>query len=173
MKVRTFVLMLALTTGLASVPSAFAQTQSQAAAVVAADADSQALFGATRLAATQESARSATWTTGTTGTTSSGTTIAALGTDALSRVSGNVGVNVAAGALNVQANQIALVSGPQVDVDTKQQTEAAVRLELAASKSAALAASLGAGALAGASGNIGVNLAAGVGNVQVNLLAVR
>lgn len=170
MKVRTFVLMLALAPGLASVASAFAQTQSQtAAANVAADADSQALFGATHLSATQESAGSATWTAW------SGTTLAAVGADALSRVSGNVGVNVAAGALNVQANQIALVSGPQVEVDTKQQTEAAMRLERAASKSAASAASasLGAGALTGASGNIGVNVAAGVGNVQVNLLAVR
>lgn len=170
MKVRTFVLMLTLTPGLASVPSAFAQTPSQAAtATVAADAgaDSQALFGATRLSATQESAGSATWTTW------SEPTLAAVGADALSRVSGNVGVNVAAGALNVQANQIALVLGPQVEVDTKQQTQAAVRLEQTAAKSAALAASLGAGALAGASGNIGVNVAAGGGNVQVNLLAVR
>ncbi|WP_017774244.1 hypothetical protein [Paraburkholderia kururiensis] len=170
MKVRTFVLMLALAPGVASVPSAFAQTPSQAAtATVAADAsaDSQALFGATRLSATQESAGSATWNTW------SEPTLAAVGADALSRVSGNVGVNVAAGALNVQANQIALVSGPQVEVDTKQQTQAAVRLEQTAAKSAALAASLGAGALAGASGNIGVNVAAGGGNVQVNLLAVR
>lgn len=171
MKVRTFVLMLALAPGLVSGQSAFAQTPSQAAtAMVAADADSQALFGATRLSATQESAGRATWNAW------SGTTLAAVGADALSRVSGNVGVNVAAGALNVQANQIALVSGPQVEVDTKQQTEAAMRLEQTASKSAAFAAftaSLGAGALAGASGNIGVNVAAGVGNVQVNLLAVR
>lgn len=96
-----------------------------------------------------------------------GGAVASVGNDALRDAYGNIGVNLAAGALNAQSNQIALVSATSTVVNTRQ------TVTTTASVNGNLSASLGAGALAGASGNIGVNVAAGVGNAQSNSLAIH
>ncbi len=93
--------------------------------------------------------------------------VATLGADALRDAHGNFGVNVAAGALNVQSNQIALANAAHISVDTRQ------TIRNAATVTGAMNASLGDRALMGASGNIGVNVAAGVANAQANALAIH
>ncbi|ANI21640.1 hypothetical protein AB870_14980 [Pandoraea faecigallinarum] len=93
--------------------------------------------------------------------------VATLGAGALRDVHGNFGVNVAAGALNVQSNQIALANATHLYVDTRQ------TIRNAASVTGAMNASLGDRALMGASGNIGVNVTAGVANAQANALAIH
>ncbi|WGS49095.1 hypothetical protein LFL96_15160 [Paraburkholderia sp. D15] len=92
---------------------------------------------------------------------------AVVGMDALRGASGNLGVNLAAGALNAQSNEIALVSTSHAGITTQQNVHAVARLDGGAS------AELGAGALAGMSGNVGVNIAAGVGNAQFNGLVIH
>ncbi|WP_144156859.1 hypothetical protein [Paraburkholderia sp. BCC1885] len=109
--------------------------------------------------------------------------VSSVGAGALAGATGNVGVNVASGAGNVQNNSLsasattdskptglhgAAVDGGEVLAsDQNCQTAAAsVNGEFTGSSL------LGAGALAGASGNIGVNIASGVGNLQHNGLAV-
>jgi hypothetical protein len=87
--------------------------------------------------------------------------------DVLRGATGNVGVNVAAGALNAQANQIALVSSPSADVNTLQDARAT------ASVSGSSSATLGAGALSHVSGNVGLNIGSGAGNAQVNALVIH
>lgn len=88
---------------------------------------------------------------------------------ALSGASGAVGVNMAAGSANLQANLRAMVLGPQAPssgplVLADQQTASAGneapgnRLDL-----------IGGSALSGASGIIGVNQTSGAGNSQANL----
>ncbi|WP_052420866.1 hypothetical protein [Paraburkholderia ferrariae] len=89
-------------------------------------------------------------------------------TDVLRSASGNIGVNLAAGALNAQANQIALVATPQAEIVTQQNTHAVAHMT-----GGSAIARLGAGALAGASGNIGINIAAGAGNAQFNGLVTH
>jgi hypothetical protein len=122
------------------------------------DPDVVALFGTSQITTTQQTAGLA---------TISAITTASVGSDALRAASGNLGVNVAAGALNAQANQIALVSAPSSDINTLQTADAT------ATMSGNGTAMLGAGALAKASGNIGVNIVSGVGNAQSNALAVH
>jgi hypothetical protein len=122
------------------------------------DPDVVALFGTSQITTTQQTAGLA---------TISAITTASVGSDALRAASGNLGVNVAAGALNAQANQIALVSAPSSDLNTLQTADAT------ATMSGNGTAMLGAGALAKASGNIGVNIVSGVGNAQSNALAVH
>lgn len=97
----------------------------------------------------------------------SGAAVATLGADALRNAHGNFGVNVAAGAANAQSNQLVLASASNVMVNTRQD------IRNAATVNAAPNASLGERALMGASGNIGVNVAAGVTNVQSNALAIH
>ncbi|WP_026121396.1 hypothetical protein [Paraburkholderia kururiensis] len=113
--------------------------------------------------------------------------VAAVGSGVLAGASGNVGVNVASGAGNVQNNSLAVSSttvaksdprgwdehsksgngGEVIASDQNCQTaEAGVKGSFTGSSY------LGAGALAGATGNIGVNIASGVGNLQHNGLAV-
>lgn len=92
---------------------------------------------------------------------------ASVGAGALASASGNIDVNLAAGALNAQTNQIALITTPQADIATRQNVHAVARMNGSAT------AELGAGALAGMSGNGGVNIAAGVSNAQFNALVVR
>ncbi|WP_322047498.1 hypothetical protein [Paraburkholderia sp. J67] len=99
-----------------------------------------------------------------------GASAASVGQDVLRAASGNVGVNIAAGALNAQANQIALVSTPQAEIVTQQNVHATARIS---GMSGSGVAELGAGALAAVSGNVGINIASGVGNAQVNALAVH
>lgn len=101
---------------------------------------------------------------------------ASVGDGALAGAQGNVGVNVTSGLGNVQNNSLALVSstaswhsakGALVATDDSTQSAGA---SIGGSFNAA--ASLGSGALNGASGNIGVNIASGGGNLQHNGLAV-
>ncbi|VVE01909.1 hypothetical protein PHO31112_02178 [Pandoraea horticolens] len=96
-----------------------------------------------------------------------GSQAATLGTDALRDAHGNFGVNVAAGALHVQSNQFVLARASHVAIDTRQ------TLRDAATVAGAMNASLGDRALMSASGNIGVNVAAGVANAQANALAIH
>lgn len=96
-----------------------------------------------------------------------GSPVAALGADALRSAHGNFGVNVAAGALNVQSNQIVQAAASQVSVDTRQVVRSAAAIAGASS------AALGERALMGASGNIGVNVAAGAANAQANAMAIH
>lgn len=86
--------------------------------------------------------------------------------------SGNIGVNVAAGDANNQANDAALATTDAASVFGQ---AAAFSAQTASNNTVTNAdstntASLGAGALAGATGNIAVNVAAGVGNGQQNSL---
>jgi hypothetical protein len=112
--------------------------------------------------------------------------VSSVGAGALAGATGNVGVNVASGAGNVQNNSLSASAttdstpttgrgsrgasgdgGEVVASDQNCQTaEAAVNGQFTGSSL------LGAGALAGATGNIGVNIASGVGNLQHNGLAV-
>jgi hypothetical protein len=97
-----------------------------------------------------------------------GTLIAAVGAGAMQGAIGNFGVNVAAGADNVQSNLLTVVtSGQQVSLRGAQNASLTGRVR------GSQQAVLGAGALANATGNIGLNLAAGAGNLQQNSLAVR
>ncbi|BDD91278.1 hypothetical protein OYT13_03240 [Pandoraea sp. XJJ-1] len=92
---------------------------------------------------------------------------ATLGTDALRNAHGSFGVNVAAGALNLQSNQLVLANASRVAVDTRQTIRNTTILTGVPS------ASLGDRALMGASGNLGVNVVAGVANAQANALAIH
>ncbi|WP_431821803.1 cell wall anchor protein [Burkholderia sp. F1] len=102
---------------------------------------------------------------------------ATVGDGSLSNVSGNVGVNVASGIGNVQNNSLA---GSVTTVNaTQAQTVAMVATDDNTQNAAAAAsgrfegsATLGANTLHNATGNIGVNIAGGVGNLQHNGLAI-
>ncbi|ANI21693.2 hypothetical protein AB870_20310 [Pandoraea faecigallinarum] len=97
---------------------------------------------------------------------------ATLGDNALSNANGNVGVNVAAGADNAQANNVAIASLNAQPVYASAQVFANQSSKGSASISQFMVnASVGDHALAGATGNVGVNVASGVGNVQGNSLA--
>lgn len=96
-----------------------------------------------------------------------GSQAATLGADALRNAHGSFGVNVAAGALNLQSNQLVLANASQVAVDTRQTIRNTTILTGVPS------ASLGDRALMGASGNLGVNVVAGVANAQANALAIH
>ncbi|VVE68612.1 hypothetical protein PCA31118_02965 [Pandoraea captiosa] len=97
---------------------------------------------------------------------------ATLGNGALANANGNVGVNVAAGADNAQANSVAIASLNAQPVYASAQVFANQSSKGSASISQFMVnASVGDGALAGATGNVGVNVASGVGNVQGNSLA--
>jgi hypothetical protein len=97
---------------------------------------------------------------------------AGIGDGALGTASGNIGVNIASGVDNAQSNDAALSNmdvGPVFG-------SAQIYSTQASSGSAKVGdfnfvASVGANALANATGNIGVNVASGVGNVQNNSLA--
>ncbi|WP_322046233.1 hypothetical protein [Paraburkholderia sp. J67] len=101
---------------------------------------------------------------------------ASVGTDALKGATGNIGVNVASGVGNAQNNSLAAsttTSGDSANswamVATDQTSQKA---DTSFTGSFGGTAMLGQGALAGATGNIGVNIAGGVGNVQHNGLAI-
>ncbi|ALS65682.1 hypothetical protein [Pandoraea apista] len=99
-----------------------------------------------------------------------GAQVATLGADALRNAHGSFGVNVAAGALNVQSNQLVLANASHVAIDTRQTIRHAATVTGA---TGAMNASLGNRALMGASGNIGVNVVAGAANAQANALAIH
>ncbi len=97
---------------------------------------------------------------------------ATLGNGALANANGNIGVNVAAGADNAQANNVAIASLNAQPVYASAQVFANQSSKGSASISQFYVnSSVGDNALAGATGNVGVNVAAGVGNVQQNGLA--
>ncbi|WP_341314688.1 hypothetical protein WN982_05120 [Paraburkholderia sp. IMGN_8] len=97
---------------------------------------------------------------------------ATTGTGVGNGVSGNVGINIAEGVDNAQSNDASLAS---VDVGNvfgnaqvfNSQTSAGT----AKINNFMVNASIGDNSLQGASGNIGVNVAAGIGNAQNNSLA--
>ncbi|MFM0337904.1 autotransporter outer membrane beta-barrel domain-containing protein [Paraburkholderia fungorum] len=102
---------------------------------------------------------------------------ASIGDGSLSGVTGNVGVNVASGIGNVQNNSLAgavttatpgnaLTTAMVATDDNSQSAGMTVKGQFQGT------AMLGAGALANASGNIGVNIAGGAGNLQHNGLAI-
>jgi len=98
---------------------------------------------------------------------------------ALAGASGNIGVNLASGSGNTQSNQLAMVesggskvSRAAVSIDQSasgNQSQSASSYE---STNSANTARMMSGALAQASGNIGVSIAAGVGNAQANAMSV-
>jgi len=98
---------------------------------------------------------------------------------ALKNASGNIGVNLSAGAGNAQSNQLAMVDASGTKVVRAQTSIEQVstgntsvnRSEWRATDSANTASIFG-NAVVGASGNIGLNVAAGAGNAQANALAV-
>jgi len=98
---------------------------------------------------------------------------ASVGNNALTGVSGNVGVNVAAGAFNQQKNALAMAS---IDRGVLAEAHAAIQQQNKYNSSyhenTVNNASIGDNSLVGATGNIGVNIAAGVGNQQLNSLSV-
>jgi hypothetical protein len=102
---------------------------------------------------------------------------ASIGDGSLSGVTGNVGVNVASGIGNVQNNSLA---GAVTTTDQRNASTTAMVATDDNSQSASMTvagqfqgtAMLGAGALYNASGNIGVNIAGGAGNLQHNGLAI-
>lgn len=105
--------------------------------------------------------------------------VAAIGDGALADATGNVGVNIASGLGNVQNNSLAVSA--TTDSSTKKHGQGGEVIASDQNCQTADAkvngtfmgtASIGAGALAGASGNIGVNIAVGGGNLQHNGLAI-
>jgi len=120
--------------------------------------DSRVIFGSTSVAADQETLGTATL---------SGGLSTAVGAYALSNAHGNAGLNLAAGAMNMQTNEIALAAAPVTSVSVRQVAQGSGTMQGGGS------AVLGAHALEGAGGNIGVNVAAGFGNVQANVMAIR
>jgi hypothetical protein len=153
MKVRSLIAAAICVAACAGASSAFAEGSTPLS-----EDDGTAVFGAVKLTSLQNIGGSATLDTAS----------ASVGTDVLRGASGNIGVNLAAGALNAQANQIALVTTPQAEIVTQQNVHAATHMT-----GGSAVASLGAGALAGASGNIGINIAAGAGNAQLNAMVVH
>jgi len=97
---------------------------------------------------------------------------ATLGDGTLDGADGNVGVNIAAGAFNIQKNALVIAS-----VTGGHLAEATTGVLQHGEKNRSVVedvvndASL-VGGLENASGNIGVNIAAGVGNLQLNTLTI-
>lgn len=94
---------------------------------------------------------------------------------ALNAAQGNIGVNVAAGVGNAQANDTALssVDGERVFASAMVFSSQASYFNYASSSDSETyySATLDGDALADAKGNIGVNVAGGVGNGQTNAMA--
>ncbi|KAF1028524.1 MAG: hypothetical protein GAK40_00898 [Burkholderia plantarii] len=105
-------------------------------------------------------------------TEQAGVLTATTGTGAAIGVKGNLGINIVEGIDNAQSNDVALAS---VDVGnvfgnaqifSNQGSSGHAKID-----NFVLNASIGDGSLASVSGNVGVNVASGVGNVQNNSLA--
>ncbi|CAE6699390.1 hypothetical protein [Paraburkholderia domus] len=97
---------------------------------------------------------------------------AGIGDGALGTASGNIGVNIASGVDNAQSNDAALSNmdvGPVFGTAQIYSTQSSTGSAKVGDFN--FVASVGANALADATGNIGVNVASGVGNVQNNSLA--
>ncbi|MGA9911428.1 MAG: hypothetical protein WBR17_02675 [Paraburkholderia sp.] len=152
MKVRTSAVALIWVAASAGVSSALAGTPT-----TPSEDDSATVLGSTRLSSLQDVGGSA----------NAGALAANVGANVLRGASGNIGVNLAAGALNAQANQIALISTPQAAIASQQ------NLHTVAQLTGNTTAKLGAGSLAAVSGNVGMNIASGVGNAQFNGLVIH
>ena len=101
---------------------------------------------------------------------------ASIGDNSLQHVSGNVGVNVASGVGNAQNNSLAAATS-SLNAGTSEVAMVATddndqRAGMHFSGSMGGSAMLGANALLGSQGNIDVNVAGGVGNLQHNGLAI-
>ncbi|TWH99478.1 hypothetical protein IP90_03093 [Luteimonas cucumeris] len=94
--------------------------------------------------------------------------------DVLSGASGNIGLNVASGVGNAQTNALAasVNSSGTIALATADSEQATIWNTLEANCDLDNTAYLSGNALSGAIGNIGVNVAAGVGNAQHNGLAI-
>jgi hypothetical protein len=99
---------------------------------------------------------------------------ATLDGDALKDAKGNIGVNIAAGVGNAQSNGLAasVNSSASLSKAAADSEQFAYFNELLAECDLDNFASFSGNALQGAQGNIGVNIAAGVGNAQHNGLAI-
>ncbi|MEI2457348.1 hypothetical protein [Lysobacter firmicutimachus] len=99
---------------------------------------------------------------------------ATLDGDALSNAKGNIGVNVAAGVGNAQTNAMAasVNSSGRIAKAASDSEQTSFLNELAADCDLDTFATLAGSALSGAQGNIGANVAAGVGNLQHNGLSI-
>ncbi|MEX3635478.1 hypothetical protein [Paraburkholderia sp. BR14320] len=97
---------------------------------------------------------------------------ATTGTNAASNVSGNLGINIAEGIDNAQSNDVSLAS---VDVGNVFGNAQDFNVQSSSGSAAIhnfnLNASVGNGSLSGVTGNVGVNIASGIGNAQDNALA--
>jgi hypothetical protein len=96
----------------------------------------------------------------------------AIGAGLANGADGNIGVNAAAGAFNIQKNAlvIATVTGgnlAEATAGTMQDVEENISVHEDTTNNVSIG-----GSLMGASGNIGVNLASGVGNLQLNTLTI-
>jgi hypothetical protein len=101
-----------------------------------------------------------------------GTLTATTGNNAANGVSGNLGINISEGISNAQSNEVSLASVDVGDVFGNAQifsTQSSAGT--AKINNFNLNASIGEGSLSGVSGNVGVNVASGIGNVQNNSLA--
>lgn len=105
-------------------------------------------------------------------TQAAGTLTATTGANAANGVSGNLGINIAEGISNAQSNDTSLAS---VDIGNvfgnAQIFNAQSSGGTAHINNFNLNASIGDGSLSGVTGNVGVNVASGIGNVQNNSLA--
>jgi hypothetical protein len=100
------------------------------------------------------------------------TNTVSVGSGTLDGASGNIGVNAAAGAFNIQKNAlvIASITGgnlAEAAAGTTQDAEFNDSVHENVTNDVAIG-----GSLVGATGNIGVNLAAGIGNLQLNSLTI-
>lgn len=98
---------------------------------------------------------------------------ATVGSGSGSNATGNVGINVAAGDNNAQANDASLAANDAANVFGQAEIYSAqdVMNNRVINTGSPNDAVLGSGSLANASGNIGVNIAAGVSNAQHNALS--
>lgn len=85
--------------------------------------------------------------------------------------SGNIGVNVAAGSLNQQANLLTLATASNADLAEANAGLVQTALLSGVEQQDSINSISGLD-VSGASGNIGVNMAAGVGNQQMNALTI-
>ena len=88
--------------------------------------------------------------------------------------SGNIGINVVAGAQNQQENGLAIASmaSPKAMANASAPVEQVAYYNGGSSMGSMYNSNVSGNALAGASGNIGLNVASGNGNQQVNTLAI-
>ncbi|MEY2342336.1 hypothetical protein AB4090_09540 [Acidithiobacillus sp. IBUN Pt1247-S3] len=88
--------------------------------------------------------------------------------------SGNIGINVAAGAQNQQENGLAMatMASPKTMANASAPVEQVAYYNGGSTTGSMYNSNVSGNALAGASGNIGLNVATGNGNQQVNTLAI-